>query len=93
MPNQYNFNILGQDRLCIEEGCKFGGPVWIWTEEKQKDHFLSHNDSAIVEGTTATVLINRRVRQMNCRDCGESFQQERRRGRPNLSCDECRNSE
>lgn len=91
MPNQYNFNVLGTDRLCIEEGCRFGGPVWIWNEDKQKSHFLEHNESAVVERKdTSTVMINRRVRQMICRDCGESFQQERRRGRPNLSCEDCR---
>lgn len=93
MPNQYNFNILGTDRLCIEENCKFGGPVWIWNEEKQREHFLEHNESAVVDVNISTVMINRRVRQMNCRDCGESFQQERRRGRPNLTCEKCRAGE
>lgn len=89
LPNQYNFNILGSDRLCIEENCKFGGPIWIYNEEKQKNHYLEHNASVIVD-CAKSVVINRRIRQMECRDCGELFQQERRRGRPNLSCKNCR---
>jgi hypothetical protein len=88
MPNQYNFNILGNEVACID--CDVRDFVWHLPAKLQQKHFLEHNSSVVVDSDTTTVIVNHRVRQMACRKCGHSFEQERRRGRPYLECENCR---
>lgn len=88
MPDKYNFDDLGNKYSCIEENCDLKDYKWNLPDEVRKAHFETHNSFVLVESQKAEVV--GKMRQMNCRSCGHSFLQIRRRGRPFLECDNCR---
>ena len=99
MPNKYNFNVLpghhgsADDLVCIEKDCNFAGKPWNLDEDSQLEHFLTHSHEpqtvANEDGIVYEIRGDERVQA--CRDCGNEFVQPRRRGRPRLTCDECKN--
>jgi hypothetical protein len=92
MPDKYGFDHLirpGATILaCIEDGCDAKGPQYLWPEQARKDHFLTHSPEIVpFSDITSTSL---RMRKDSCRICGESFDQERKRGRPRVLCFVCK---
>jgi len=86
VPNKFNFNLLGNEVACID--CNIRGFVWEMPAEFQQEHFLTHNTTIYVQSDTK--IIDHRLMQKVCRKCDTPFNQERRRGRPYLECENCR---
>lgn len=95
MPDKYGFDHLPHygtiTVLCSEKGCDAGGYLWEWKDDKRRMHFLSHSVVGIDENNQ--VIFSSDSRTDNCRICGESFQQERKRGRPRVLCYVCKPKE
>jgi hypothetical protein len=93
MPDKYGFDHLPNwdviTMSCIEIGCNASGPSWIWTEEKRKEHSLSHS-SALEKMVTVIDGDSLRMRKDNCRVCSAPFDQVRKRGRPRVLCYVCK---
>ena len=91
MPDKYGFNHLVERGLvtlrCID--CDEGGKLYKWPEEKRMLHFLTHY---VPDGGSRAILSGE-IRTDNCRICGESFEQERKRGRPRVLCYVCKPDE
>ncbi len=97
MPNVHGFDILPDyfgptKHICIEKDCGYGGFKWEMTEEKMRDHFLTHfrEPETVVNMQGMEYEIQGEIRIQPCRNCGKDFSQIRRRGRPKLECDECK---
>jgi hypothetical protein len=100
MPDKYNFDhyeSFSPTVRCVEIGCRAGGALWEWQEEKRKEHFLSHNKDRIEELNNNNISFSNinilRKRNVICRICGSEFEQERKRGRPRVFCFACKPGE
>lgn len=92
MPDKYGFNYLPSSEKvevsCIE--CDIRGPYWDWNEEKREMHYLGHNNVVCSTGEeTPGISFTGNLRHGLCRTCKEPFFQERKRGRPRLTCENC----
>lgn len=94
MPDKWNFNHLGHEVRCIEAGCEdIGGMVGFWPAEKREQHFLTHYREPQTKVSGDVVYeIQGEIRIQDCIECGNPFEQKRKRGRPQLKCEECRNA-
>ena len=93
MPDSFGFNHFGITRgnytvQCIEDDCDASGPKHYWTDEMRRIHFYTHRfeEGVGVDGP----VIKGQKRTDKCRICGNSFDQERRRGRPRVLCYVCK---
>lgn len=95
MPDKYGFDFWsdrGNVRYqCIEPNCDAKGASWEWPENKRMEHHLAHNPTGanILPEDNPGIMVNGHLRRMICRSCEEPFFQERKRGRPRLTCDNC----
>lgn len=88
MPDKFGFDELlnwgNIEVRCIEIGCKEGGPIWKWPEIKRMGHFMTHHPVGFNNSSTGE------TREDICRTCGNTFEQERKRGRPRVVCYICK---
>ena len=91
MPDKYGFDHLVDRSVltfkCIEVNCNTEGYAWEWPESRRKVHFLSHNYELNASGQPE---ISGPKKLTICRTCRNSFEQERKRGRPRVQCYACK---